>query len=248
MADVRVLIVEDDFSFGLELVMLVEEIGYQILGLKENSDDALVLIKQDTPDVILMDIDIKGSMNGLELATAIKDLRIPVIFITSIQRIDYYEQARELTAAAFLVKPVEKITLRSSIELTLRNLGKTGTAEKEPKAADATQQDVFYIRKNNVAHRINLSEILFVESFKNYCTIHSPKNKYTLRSTISSLEEKLPADLFLRIHKSYIVNLRKIETVEISRGKVKLAGIEVPFGKSYRQLLLDKIAQNDAAG
>ena len=94
MADVRVLIVEDDFSFGLELVMLVEEIGYQVLGLKENSDDALVLIQQDTPDVILMDIDIKGSMNGLELATAIKHLRIPVIFITSIQRIDYYEQAR----------------------------------------------------------------------------------------------------------------------------------------------------------
>jgi DNA-binding LytR/AlgR family response regulator len=242
MAEVRVLIVEDDFSFGLELSMLVEEIGFQVLGMLENSDDALALIKQSTPDVILMDIDIKGSMNGLELAAAIKDFRIPLLFITSIRRIEYYEQARELTAAAFLVKPVEKITLRSSIELTLRNLGRTERVERTPRTIEDAQQEVLFIKRNSTVHRVQISDILFVESFKNYSVIHTSAGKYTLRCTISSMLVKLPLNLFLRIHKSYIVNLSKIERVEISKGRVKLTGfIEIPVGKSYRQYLLEKI-------
>ena len=101
----EVLIVEDDFSFSLDLRMLVERLGYKCAGTVDNAEHALEIINRKTPGAILMDIDLKGQMSGIELAEKIKKKNIPVLFITSYQDEATYERAKKLEMVGFLVKP-----------------------------------------------------------------------------------------------------------------------------------------------
>jgi len=82
MNDLQVLIVEDNLSFALEVEMLITESGYSLLGSVESAAKALTLITKNKPDLILLDIGIKGTMNGIELAEIIEELMIPIIFMT----------------------------------------------------------------------------------------------------------------------------------------------------------------------
>ena len=96
----KILIVEDNISFALELEMILDEIGYQIIATVDNSAEALDIIFSKEPDLILMDIDIKGNLSGTQIGQKIKHLNIPIIFITSFDNKERYEDARQSNMAA----------------------------------------------------------------------------------------------------------------------------------------------------
>ena len=114
-----VLIVEDNLSFALELEMLIQEIGYNIVGRVDNSDEALEIILNKQPDFILMDVDIKGNMTGIEIGDKIKHLDIPILFITSFGDDVHYQKAKQTLMVGYLVKPIDKFTLLTSIQLAM---------------------------------------------------------------------------------------------------------------------------------
>ncbi len=241
MLNLQVLIVEDDISFAIELSMLVEEIGYVVQKVLDDSEEVLSLIQEEQPDIILMDIDIKGSLNGLEVITEIQNLKIPVLFITSHARQDYYEKARDMHAVGFLVKPVEKLTLRSSIELALRSLA----GQKVP-VGDANDEgfllkDSFFIKKDSHLEKVPVKKILYIESARNYVILHTEGRKFMLRITMTTLSEKLPDSSFVRIHRSYFVNLSKIDALQLSDNNLKVGNEQLPIGRSYRKAFLEQL-------
>ncbi len=241
MIDLQVLIVEDDISFAVELSMLVEEIGYKVQGVLDNSEEVLSLIREEQPDIILMDIDIKGQRNGLEVITEIENLKIPVLFITSHARQDYYEKAREMHAVGFLVKPVEKLTLRSSIELAMRSLAGQKVPVGDSNDEGFLLKHSFFIKKNNTLEKVPINKILYIESARNYVILKTETRKYILRTTMTALNEKLTDTSFVRIHRSYLVNLTRVNALQLTENNLQVGDEQLPIGRSYRKAFLEQL-------
>ena len=115
----KILIVEDSPSFALELQMLLEELGYEVLATVDNSEEALRIIYNTQPDLILMDIGIKGAMSGIEIGDKIQDLQIPILYITAAKDREYYKAAQQSNMIGYMVKPVERISLKTAIQLSI---------------------------------------------------------------------------------------------------------------------------------
>ncbi len=259
--ELNVLIVEDDVSFSLELEMLVDEIGYNVLAVVDNSAEALEVIYADQPDLILMDIDIKGKLSGLDIAKKITALKIPIIFITSYKDEETYEESQKTTAIGYLVKPIQKITLKTSIELALRTLSQTeddGESVTEQKAV--TQEPVmatpagvpqgnedfilkrsFFLKKNNLLIKVPFNEIQYVKSSGDYCVIHTENGKFVPKITMSKMEKSLSKDQFIRVHKSFLISIRGIEQIALTQNRVFVAGESIPVGRAYKKDLVSKL-------
>ncbi len=236
--NLNVLIVEDSLSFALELEMLLIEIGYIVMGKIDNSEDAIAFINAQQPDLVLMDIDIKGNKTGLDVATAIKPLDIPVLFITSFEQEKYYQKAQQTNLIGYLIKPVRKFSLRSAIEMAFR---KIGNAEQEENQKGFFHREFLFLKKGRILHKIKLNDINFVKADDDYSIIYTDDAEFISSLRISEMENMLPKDVFFRTHRSYIVNVRRVDAVDTVKNELKVNTHEVPISRSKKQIFLQKI-------
>ncbi len=243
-----VLIVEDNLSFALELEMLIEEIGYNILGRVDNSDDALEIILNQSPDFILMDIDIKGKMTGIEIGKAIKELSIPILFITSFGDEFHYKKAKEALMIGYLVKPIDRFTLLSSIQLAINHIKQSNQVQMKSSEGedDFAFKDFIFFKKKGVYRKIPMNSIVFIKSDNNYCEAYiNQELKFMTRTTLSKMEALLPPSRFMRIHRQYIVQLDKVESIDFQDSKVKVLDYEFPLSRSKKKELEEVINRID---
>ena len=239
-----VLIVEDNLSFSLELEMQLEEIGYHVIGRVDNSGEALDIIYSKEPDLILMDIDIKGHLTGVEIGTKIKHLNIPILYITSFGDDEHYAAAQASNMIGYLVKPIEKYTLKTTLQLMISNafLGDKAEPKINHKDTQFLANDHLYIKKKGVFHKVLIDSIAYVQSHDNYCeTITIDGNIFVSRTTISSMEELLPAKNFIRSHRKFIVNLTKIDLINFQDSTIKIEQKELPISRAKRKELASRI-------
>ncbi len=246
-ATLSILIVEDDLSFALELDMLVREIGYRVIGRVDNSAEALEAIITESPGMILMDIDIKGKLTGIEIAEKIKHLDIPVLFITSFAQETYYNQAKKTNFIGYLVKPINKYSLRSSLEMAIRSIGnkkKESSNNNEGVAAETETfplKEYLFFKKKGVFQKVKIEEICFLEANDDYCLIHTAKGNFMATQRLTQMEKMLSSYSFMRIHRSYIVNLKGITSIDTGDNVVFLNEKQVPYSRSKKDALLAQI-------
>jgi len=229
----KILIVEDDFSFALDLQMLVEDMGYHVIAVVESAEKALEVIKKKEPDAILMDIDLKGRMTGLELANKIQKKQIPILFITSYKDQSTYQEAKKLKMIGFLVKPLNDLTLMSAIDACLREL---------PKASKDNSlnilNDSLFIKKGKLYHKVKLKDIRYMESDKEYVTIHTASDKFVMRESLKNLTEVLDGFAFFRSHQSYIINLEYLQSINMDDSVAIMDnGHHVPISRRNRKII-----------
>lgn len=232
-----ILIVEDDLSFGLELKILLEEIGYEAQHLIDNGEEAYDFIYLHRPDLVLMDIELKGEMSGIELGQRIISFDIPIIYITSFAQDSLFKAAQASNMTAYLVKPINKYTLQSTIAYTLQAAYKKAKDQMQ-ETENLFVKNYFFVRAAGIYKKIYIPDIYYVQSYDNYCNIYTLAQKpYTVRIPISTIENNLPANEFLRIHRKYIVQLCKIDTIDFVRNTLIIKEIEISFSRSKRSLL-----------
>ncbi len=240
-SNIEILIVEDNFSFGLELQMIVEEIGYTAKEIIDNSAEALEYVFSTPPSLILMDIEINGKLSGIELGEKIKHLNIPIIFITSFDGKNYYEQAQKSNIYGFLVKPINKFSLLSSIETAIKSLN-TNKVEEQPEKQEVEENAHLFLKKNNLFHRIHLNEICHVEGEGNYAIFYTKDDKFISRQTLNKIETILPEQIFFRTHRSFIINLNQIKSFDIKDNLILMANDQqVLISRNKKQQTLDKL-------
>lgn len=237
----KVLVVEDDFSFALDLRMLVEELGYRCQGIVDSGEKALEHIARELPDVILMDIDLKGQLNGMDLAIQIKDLHIPTLFITSYKDPDTYNKAKEAGMVGFLVKPLSHYTLLSSIDACIsqyrKELAIKATKENQSNKTELIPGAIL-IKKSKLYHKVRLKDIYFLSSDLEYTTIHTINGKFAFRESLSKMHNLLSSNEFFRTHKSYIVQLDYVKSINFEEGEVILANdMKVPLSRRNKKEL-----------
>lgn len=238
--NLSILIVEDDFSFSIELEMMVKEIGYNVLATVDNSAEALENIYSNQPDMILMDVDIKGQLTGIELAEKTKHLGIPILFITSYKQQNIYDRAKRTNFVGYMVKPLEEYSLRSAIDLAVKSLNLNKGAQKEKTATISLNGDLFF-KKKGVFKKVNVEQIYFIEAKGNYSRAVTSNDKLVTSNTLSELESLLNDYHFMRIHRGYLINLKKISYLDTTNNKVIVGNYTIPISRGKKAELVQVI-------
>ena len=229
------MIVEDDLSFAIELEMLVQEIGYQVAAHLDNAEDALDFVYKELPDLILMDIDLKGKMTGIELGQRIAQLEVPIIYITSFADEEHYQAAQYSKMIGYLTKPISNFSLRAAIETAVKNVFFKDSVEI---GDNFLSKNYIFFRKKGIYHKIYMRDISYVQSNDNYCEVYTIQGEHFLvRSSIAKMNKLLPQEEFMRIHRQYIIQLNQIESVDLINNQVRIQSIDLPISRSNKKLL-----------
>lgn len=192
-------------------------------------------VLHDDPSIDLMFLDIQ--MPGITGLSFLKSLKQPpkVIFTTAYT--DHAVEAFELEALDYLVKP---ITFERFFKAVQRASGKPVTAVTVPPAPPASAgPDAIFLKVNRRLLRIELQEIQYMESLGDYVKVFTDNGLQVCYTTLNKLEVLLPEPLFLRVHRSYMISLKRINFLE--GNFVKIGGTDVPIGQTYKEALMKRL-------
>jgi DNA-binding LytR/AlgR family response regulator len=233
-----ILIVEDDMIIAANISLQLSKLGYEVTGIESRGKDALNHARENKPDIILMDIHLKGKIDGIETAKLIqRELDIPLIYLTANADDASFQRAKETHPFAFISKPFNKLNLERTIALVVEKI-----KEKTPEDAvnravvEQTLSDRIFIRNQNKLVKIMLEDILYIEADRNYCSIVTPTQTFMIVSPLNSFCEKIGNKNFVRIHRSFVVNITKLDAVAESH--VEMNRKVIPISKLYKEELV----------
>jgi len=247
MSSIQILIVEDDFLVAEEIQSSVETLGFEVSARVDNGKDAIQEVINNKPDLAIMDIRIKGEMDGIETAAQLgRDYGIPIIYMTDQTDSATYEKAKSTSPHAFLAKPVTAIALQRSIELAIVQVYKEQKENQKERNLErgAVLNKHYMLKDKDGLHAINLEEITYLEADQQYCTLFTKDDNWYISRSMGKVLESLHQAEFcrsnlIRISKSHCVNLRHISRVK--GNQVSVMGKEFSFGDKYRELLFQHI-------
>ena len=241
----KILIVEDEIGYAVELERMVEELGYEILNSVDNGQAVINQMNIEKPDLILMDISIKGNLSGIDTAAEIRNHNIPIIFLTAHNDGENFKKAKAAGMEAYLIKPFNKFTLQSVIETALekkKSYSNPGTVS--PKIENgAIMSDSIFIKNVGKLNRVKFTDILYIHAEGNYIDIVTDSKKYAMKKSLRRIKDKMPSQIFIQVHRNYLINLEYVESIDVSGGSIKIGNHQLPIGGKYKDGLLDRLNQ-----
>lgn len=242
----KILIVEDEAIVAKDISVCLEKIGYEVIATFSKGEKALHFLEENKPDLVLMDIMLAGNISGIEASAEIKKKHdIPVVFLTAYADEKTIERAKVTEPYGYIIKPFKEIDLRTSIEMALykfkKEKEKLSGIESSSFKNSPISSDYIYVKSNSKLVKVQNSNILFVEALKDYVIIHTDKERFTIHSTMKDIEKKLPEDIFMRVHRSYILNLNKINSIDSSNVNIEKSDKKIPIGGSYKDSLFKRL-------
>ena len=236
----KILIVEDEMIIAANISMQLSNLGYDITGIIPRGEEVLVHIESNLPDIILMDINLKGDLDGIEIATLIqKHYKIPIIFLTANADESHFNRAKVTNPYGFISKPFKKLDLQRAIELAIIRIQEEYALEKNIEVSAVEPfilSDCIFVRSHDKMIKVCVNDVLYIEAERNYCKIHCKDKDHLLVMTLKDIEEKLTSQHFLRIHRSFIVNISHID--EIATSHVVIAKKAIPLSAELKKQLL----------
>lgn len=201
MVNKTILLVEDDFLNRRLTKNVMTQNSFLVVEAK-NPQEAFLALKTTHIDLIILDINLgRDEIHGIQLGHKINELyKLPFIFLTAYENPEIVNNALTSLPYSYLTKPFKNIDLISSIELALRK-----------KALVAKESRTIIVKDGEFKKELNLDDIYYLVSEGNYLLIHTDSEVYKIRSTIKQMQETLPSDIFVQVHRAYIVNKTKIE-------------------------------------
>ena len=232
----NVIIVDDEYLARKLLQDYVSKVeSLQLVATCSNAFEAMEALTNNTVDIMLLDIQMPD-LTGLELVKSLEK-KPAVIFTTAYS--EYAVDAFNLAVVDYLLKPFDFPRFFQAIRKAIGNV--------QPKAEETTKQaadisksnDFITVKADYKLYKINYDDLLFIEGQHEYVTFHTTQRRITALFALKDLEEMLPKDRFVRVHKSYIVSFKHIQ--DLDKSDVTVAGNKVPVGASYRDELLSRL-------
>jgi DNA-binding LytR/AlgR family response regulator len=248
MSKTNILVVEDESIVSKDIQHSLKKLGYNIVGAAATGDKAIELAKEHKPDIVLMDIMLKGDMNGIETAEIIRsEFSIPVVFLTAYADESTLSKAKITEPYGYIIKPFKEIDLHTSIEMAIYKHGKEQEIIKERDLLYSIVENkeasngFIFVKSNSKLVKLKTSDIFFIEALKDYVVIHTTDTRYTIHSTMKDIENKMGTAEFIRVHRSFIVRLDKIASIEFPNLTMENDKKIIPIGGSYRDDLNNRI-------
>jgi DNA-binding LytR/AlgR family response regulator len=221
------LIIDDNKMARMTLKQLAERIDdLSVVAECPSAIEAYNLLLSQTVDLLLLDIEMPG-MSGLELTKNLVNKRPLIIFITS--KKEYAVDAFDLNVVDYIIKPVSTSRFIQAIDKAREILN----SNKEE--VNVKEDEFIFIRDSNIIRRLKMDDILFAEAMGDYVKLYTPEKFYAIHTTLKAVEERLPASRFLRVHRSYLVAINKIDSME--GGVLIINRKPLPVADAYRSAL-----------
>ncbi|MCF8361359.1 MAG: LytTR family transcriptional regulator DNA-binding domain-containing protein [Prolixibacteraceae bacterium] len=242
---VKVLIVEDEFMIAEDIAMRLDDFGYEVVNTVSNAKQALDIIEKNPVDLALLDINISGPVDGIQLASVIqKKYNIPFIYLTSLASKAVVERAQKTLPSAFLLKPFNDRQVQIAIDMALNNFENNTVASAVHETNDPIKNEpmvVFkeslFLKKDSHFERLSFDDVLYFEAESNYTSVVTKKGKYIYSSILKYFEEKLPGDRLVRVHRSYIVNIDAVTGFD--GACLFISDIHIPISKKRKDALFN---------
>lgn len=235
MDEMKVVIVEDERITALSLEDMLIELGCDVTGSFITAEQAIEEIRKSQPDLVLLDINLKGEHDGIWLGGTIKkELNIPFIYLTSYGDKETIEKATNTMPYGYLVKPIDKQNLHAAIELAAKRFGEENdnSEEEEPLVQI---KDSLFVKDEYYFTKITLSEIFHIKVDGNYLELYTNDKRHLIRGSLKSLFPKLPKKLFVQVHRSHVVNIEKVDG--FGSNFVRIGKESIPVSKAYQDSL-----------
>ncbi|MFT3700975.1 MAG: LytTR family DNA-binding domain-containing protein [Agriterribacter sp.] len=221
------LIVDDNKISRTTLKHLAGQI--KDLSVVDECADAMAaynVLQQQPVDILLLDIEMP-EMSGLELTKHLGSNKPIIIFTTS--KKEYAAEAFELNVADYIIKPVTPVRFIQAIDKAREIL------DSKKNTINISEDEFIFIRDSNIVRKLKLEDILYAEAMGDYVKLHTQQKFYAIHTTLKAVEDRLPVARFLRVHRSYIVSISKIDTIQ--DGALVINNKPVPVADGYRASL-----------
>ena len=247
MSKTNILIVEDESIVAKDIQHSLKKLGYTVVGMCSTGEDAIKTAEETKPDLVLMDIMLKGDMSGIEAAGQIREkYNIPIIYLTAYADESTLSKAKVSEPYGYIIKPFKEIDLHTSIEMAIYKHKKETDVKKERDflysiVENKESKDIIFVKSNSRLVKVKLADIMYVEALKDYVIIHCVGSKYTIHSTMKDIQENLQDKEFIRVHRSFIVRIDKIAAIDYPNLVMEDDKKHIPIGGSYKDDLVNRL-------
>ena len=226
---------DEPLALGLIVSYIQKTPFLELKGQFDNPIDAMEFLEENSVQLLFLDIQMPD-LTGVEFA-AFLDEPSRVIFTTAFDK--YAVDGFKLEALDYLLKPISYEVFLKSVNRAKKYYKQIGSSGNNIDSKGTPNDDYLFVKADYLVKRINYNEIIYIEGLKDYVKLYidSSSKPIVFHSTMKSLEEKLPTDLFMRIHRSYIVALDKIKTIE--RDHILFGQERIPISKQYKEVFDD---------
>ncbi len=237
MDKIRILVVEDDKNIAETLSDMLDMLGHEVVDIVDSVDLALDVLNAREVDLALVDIQLSGHKTGIDLAKELTMYHnIPYVFTSAFADSDIIREASEQNPYGYLVKPYGRKDINAAIEVALSNFKKKQAPTQQ---ATGNADTGLFVRVDSKLVRLNYDDILYIEAKGDYIIFRTDKSDYIVHSTIKNLENYLDKSRFIKVHRSYIVNIEKV--IDIDDSNLVIQDKIIPVSRRQRAHLLGSI-------
>ncbi len=234
----KVLIIEDDHRIATDLRRMLKEAGITESRIESTQEGALTSIIDFEPDLVIYDYCPNVSEHNFNLAKLMVSRHIAFIIITQNKDEKLFASLSAFKPIAYFTKPLDVNALRYTVSKLHeeRTLAPVGT-----EIIKGHLYHYIFVRKESKFHKVDSSDILFLEGKGNYVTIHCIANKFVLRVSLKKCEDHLSSGSFIKIHRNYLVNKQHIDSFHYDSNVLNIGSRTLPIGRTYKHLLLEEL-------
>lgn len=223
----KALIVDDNDIARTTLAYLAKQVpDLSIVSEFSNAIEAYHYLQSNSVDLIFLDIEMP-EMTGIELTKTLSGKETIIIFTTS--KKEYALEAFELNIADYLLKPIMPVRFLQAVSKAQTIL------ESRKENVEITRDEFLFVRDSNITRRLKLDDIFYAEAMGDYVKFYTKEKMFAIHGKMKTAEERLPKDHFIRVHRSYIVSVGKIDTLQ--DGGIMINGKFIPVADAYRKAL-----------
>lgn len=231
--NIKVLIVEDNPITAQDIEEMLLSQNMLVVGHARNSQQAINKARDTSPDVILMDINLDGDVDGIDtIKTIYKTDYIPVVYLTANTDRAHVERAYGTTPAAFIAKPFDEKDLVHAIELAFIHHCQLNSDNKAIPEMDR----VVFLKNGDRYEKVEIGNIRYIEADGSYSKVITAEKNYSITVNLQTLSKKINHPLFFRVHRSYLVNIEEITGFD--NHHVFIDELAIPYSKSHKEALM----------
>jgi DNA-binding LytR/AlgR family response regulator len=226
MSNIKVLVVEDSALISEDIAYKLGKHHFEVVAICDKGEDAIEYLKNNQPDLVLLDIRLAGALDGISTGYIIqKNYSIPIIYLSDLSDRDTLNRAKQTRPANYLTKPFNEADLVRAIDLAFSN----SSFQASPGNA-ADKPDHIFVKNESTFVRVPLADILFLQADRSYCNIVTEDRTYVQSVSMNHVFEQINNRDFIRIHRSHVVNVNKVTAIEGNIVKVGKHSIEMSKG------------------
>lgn len=217
MSEYKVLVVEDELLVSADIEESLELLGYTVVDAVATGKDAIESVEKNLPDIILMDIMLKGDMTGIEAANIIRKKHdVPIIYLTANADLGTIEKAKVSLPYGYIIKPFTDKDLQTNIEIARFKFTNDIQAKMESDQYNRFFNEINSGKTSMLAssesglEKIIIGDIYYINSSKDGSLIVLPDEDITVSRSVEDLEKELPDDQFVKVNQNQIVNVKKV--------------------------------------